>query len=95
MVLVYAVAEGWKDGQLKRNEFCKSYQPVTIDGQSWRAISWTTAASLVAVIEMVANGSLPAKGFIKQEEIPFEGLLATHTGQLFKTGVLAEIAVTQ
>ena len=95
VVLVYAVAEGWKDGQLKRNEFCKSYQPVTINGQSWRAISWTTAASLVAVIEMVANGSLPAKGFIKQEEIPFEGLLATHTGQLFKTGVLAEIAVTQ
>lgn len=91
VVLVYAVAEGWKEGQLKRNEFCKSYNPVTIDGQTWRAISWTTAASLVAVVEMVANGSLPGKGFIKQEEIPFDGLLATMTGQLFSTGTLGQL----
>jgi saccharopine dehydrogenase-like NADP-dependent oxidoreductase len=75
---------------LKRNEFCKSYSPILIDGQSWRAISWTTAASLVAVVEMVANGSLPEKGFIKQEDIPFEELLATQTGQLFETGTLEE-----
>lgn len=91
-VLVYATAEGWKDGQLKRNEFCKAYLPVIIDGQSWRAISWTTAASLVAVVEMVANGTLPTKGFIKQEEISFEGLLATQTGQLFITGRLGQPA---
>ena len=95
VVLIYAAAEGWKNGELKRNEFCQSYGPIEIEGQTWRAISWTTAASLVAVIEMVANGSLPAKGFIKQEEIPFEALLATHTGQLFKTGVLTQIEVAQ
>lgn len=84
VVLVYAVAEGWKDGQLRRNEFCRSYAPVVIDGQLWRAISWTTAASLVAVVEMVANGTLPSKGFVKQEEILFEGLIATQTGRMFE-----------
>ncbi|MNJ98967.1 Lysine 6-dehydrogenase [compost metagenome] len=84
VVLIYAVSEGWKDGELKRNEFYKSCKPIDIDGQSWRAISWTTAASLVAVIEMVANGSLPSKGFIKQEEISLEALLNTKTGGLFK-----------
>ena len=91
VVLIYAAAEGWKNGALKRNEFCRSYSPILIDGQSWRAISWTTAASLVAVVEMVANGSLPDRGFIKQEDIPFEGLLATQTGQLFETGILEEV----
>ncbi len=95
VVLIYAAAEGWIDGQLKRNEFCRSYHRIVIDGQSWRAISWTTAASLVAVIEMVANGSLTCKGFIRQEDIPFEGLLATQTGQLFLTGTLAQAEVTQ
>lgn len=90
VVLVYAAAEGWQEGNLKRNEFCKAYQPITIDGKAWRAISWTTAASLVAVVEMVANGSLPATGFIKQEKISFEGLLATQTGQLFATGLLGQ-----
>ena len=91
VVLVYAVAEGWKEGQLKRNEFCKSYGPLTIDGQKWRAISWTTAASLVAVVEMVANGSLSDLRFIKQEDIPLDGLLATQTGQLFSTGTLRQL----
>lgn len=85
VVLIYAAAEGWKDGQLKRNEFYKSCAPIVLDGQTWRAISWTTAASLVAVIEMVAEGTLPAKGFIKQEEISFEALLNTKTGGLFKS----------
>ncbi|ACU04624.1 saccharopine dehydrogenase C-terminal domain-containing protein [Pedobacter heparinus] len=85
VVLIYAVAEGWKDGQMKRNEFYKACAPIVIAGQRWRAISWTTAASLVAVIEMVANGSIPAKGFIKQEEISLESLLDTRTGSLFKS----------
>jgi saccharopine dehydrogenase-like NADP-dependent oxidoreductase len=84
VVLIYAVAEGWKDGQMKRNEYCKSCAPMVIDGQHWRAISWTTAASLVAVVEMVAAGALPSKGFIKQEEISFDALLATQTGSFFK-----------
>jgi len=91
VVLIYAVAEGWKDGQLKRNEFCRSYGPITIDNQSWRAISWTTAASLVAVVEMVADGSLPDRSFIKQEDIPLSGLLATQTGQLFSKGTSKQL----
>lgn len=84
VVLIYVVAEGWHGGALNRSEFCRAYKPIEIDGQTWRAISWTTAASLVAVIEMVSNGSLPQQGFIKQEEIDFDALLNTQTGSLFK-----------
>ncbi|MBB5623607.1 saccharopine dehydrogenase-like NADP-dependent oxidoreductase [Pedobacter cryoconitis] len=84
VVIIYADAEGWKNNELKRNEFCRSYGPIELNGNSWRAISWTTAASIVAVVEMVANGSLPSKGFIKQEEISFEALLNTKCGSLFK-----------
>lgn len=84
VVLIYATAEGWKDERLGRKEFCRSYYPLNMNGYTWRAISWTTAASLVAVVEMVANGTLPAKGFIKQEEIPFDAFLQTQCGSLFK-----------
>jgi len=87
VVLIYAAAEGRKDGQMKRSEFCRAYGPLEIEGQRWRAISWTTAASLVAVVEMVASGLLPSAGFIKQEEISLEGLLATHTGTLFEAAI--------
>ena len=53
-------------------------------GREWRAISWTTAASIAAVVEMVAEGQLPAKGFIKQEEIPYDQFMETENGQLYK-----------
>ena len=80
---VYAVVEGWKKGGIFRNEYYKAFNPITINGQTWRAISWTTAASLASVIEMVDTGSLPSKGFVKQEEIPFDVFLETDCGQFF------------
>ncbi len=84
VVYVYAVVEGWQDEKLLRNEFYKAYSPKDIDGRAWRAISWTTAASIAAVIEMVSEGQLPQIGFLKQEEIPFAAFLKTENGSFFK-----------
>ncbi|RRB16779.1 saccharopine dehydrogenase C-terminal domain-containing protein [Larkinella knui] len=83
VVYVYAVVEGWKGSVLEREEFYRAYHPREIDGQHWRAISWTTAGSVAAVVELVADGFLPQKGFIKQEEIPFDSLLGTQNGAFF------------
>jgi len=83
LVHVYAVVEGEIDGQMRRKEFFKTYFPKEIAGHTWRSISWTTAASLAAVVEMVAKGTLPQKGFIKQEEIDLNTFLATQNGSLF------------
>lgn len=83
VVYVYAVVEGWKKETIFRNEYFNAFNPIEIEGRMWRAISWTTAASIAAVIEMVDNGSLPNKGFIKQEEIPFDQFLKTDNGSYF------------
>ena len=83
VVYVYAVVEGWKKEKISRSEYFKAFYPIEIQKNKWRAISWTTAASLVAVIEMIKNGKLPNKGFIKQEEISFEDFLKTDSGKLF------------
>jgi saccharopine dehydrogenase-like NADP-dependent oxidoreductase len=84
VVIVYVAVEGWIKNNLSRREFYRSYSPVEINGKAWRAISWTTAASVSAVIEMVSNGMLPAKGLIKQEDIPFEDFLNTKGGRFFR-----------
>ncbi len=83
VVYVYAVVEGWKGDQLAREEFYHAYHPILIHGKEWRAISWTTAASVAAVVEMVANETLPNKGFIKQEEISYEAFINTRNGSLY------------
>ena len=83
VVYVYAVVEGWKGNRLEREEFYKAYHPIEIDGQHWRAISWTTAASIASVVEMVADGVLPDKGFVRQEDILLEDFLKTQNGAFF------------
>jgi saccharopine dehydrogenase-like NADP-dependent oxidoreductase len=83
VVYVYAVVEGWKGNDLAREEFYQAYHPIMIHGKEWRAISWTTAASVAAVVEMVAAKHLPQQGFIRQEDISFEKFCSTKNGSLY------------
>ncbi len=83
VVYVHVASEGTINGQMRRKEFVRAYRPVEIGGRQRTAISWTTSASVVAVIEMVRDGILPASGFLKQEDIPLDAFLSTHTGSLY------------
>ena len=83
VVYVHASVEGWTDQNLSREEFVRTYYPLLIAGDTRRTIAWTTAASISAVVELVSNGSLPEKGFIKQEEIPLDSFLVTRNGRLY------------
>jgi saccharopine dehydrogenase-like NADP-dependent oxidoreductase len=83
VVYIHASVEGWKGEALSRDEFVRAYYPLKIAGQRRRAISWTTAASVSAVVEMVNKGLLPGKGFLKQEEIPLAEFLKTQNGRLY------------
>jgi len=83
VVYVHVSAEGTKNDQLRRLEFVHRYLPRALAGAERTAIAWTTAGSVVAVIEMVRAGKLPARGFLKQEDIPFDDFISTRTGALF------------
>jgi saccharopine dehydrogenase-like NADP-dependent oxidoreductase len=83
VVYLHAAVEGKTDGMSYRKQYVRAYQPLDINGRVWRAISWTTAASAAAVVELVADGRLPQAGFIKQEDISFADLLSTKNGALF------------
>jgi saccharopine dehydrogenase (NAD+, L-lysine-forming) len=83
VVYVHVSAEGDIDGRLRRKEFVRAYFPVDVAGARRTAIAWTTSASVVAVIEMVRDGALPRRGFLKQEEIALDEFLRTRTGRRF------------
>lgn len=80
VVYVHAAAEGLRDGKLVREEFVRAYKPKLLAGKTRTAIAWTTASSVAAIIEMVRDGSLPAKGFLKQEDVGLDAFLSTTTG---------------
>jgi saccharopine dehydrogenase-like NADP-dependent oxidoreductase len=84
VVYVHAAVEGYQEGNLLREEFVRGYYPQMIAGQMWRAISWTTAGAVCAIVELVARGDLPSVGFLKQEEIPLPLFFDTPTGALYQ-----------
>lgn len=83
VVYLYAAVEGERAGLVVREQVVRTYQPMKLAGGQWRAISWTTAASACAVVELVATAQLPSRGFIRQEAVDFDGFVATSTGRLF------------
>jgi len=83
VVYVHVASEGEIDGHLQRKEFVRGYRPIEIAGERQTAIAWTTSSSVVAIIEMVRDGTLPTSGFLKQEDIPLKAFLATPTGSLY------------
>ncbi len=84
VVYIHAAVEGMDKGRMLRREYVRSLYPIEIGGRMWTAIAWTTAASAVAVIEMVRSGVLPAKGFVRQEDIPLDKFLATECGRHYE-----------
>ena len=84
VVYIHASAEGWRGKQLVRDEFVNAYYPTEVDGRLWSAISWTTAASVCAIVEMAHNGAIANKGFVKQEMLSLEAFYQTNNGRLFK-----------
>ncbi len=85
VVHVHVSAEGLLKGRLNRREFVRSYYPVEIDGRMWRAIAWTTASSVCAVIEMVSAGTLPDTGFLRQESVSLDEFFKTENGGRYAT----------
>lgn len=83
LVYLHASVEGVMDGLPHRENHVRRWLPLEIDGRVWRAISWTTAASAVAAVELLAQGTLPATGFVRQEDISLADLYATTSGRLF------------
>lgn len=84
VVYIHAAVEGVKAGSPFRENHVRAYKPINISGRVWRAISWTTAASAVSVVELVADGVLKDSGFIRQEDITLDALFSTQAGRHFE-----------
>ena len=85
VVYMHVASEGVIDGHLRRLEFVRAYYPRAIGGLQSTAIAWTTASSVVAVIELVRDGVLPPTGFLRQEDVPLDAFMATKSGAAFDT----------
>lgn len=80
IVYLHTAVEGVKQGEAVRENMVRAWLPQQVGGRYWRAIAWTTASSVVAVIELIARGHGPSGGFLRQEDMSLDDLFATHAG---------------
>ena len=57
-----------------------------VAGRLLSAIQLTTAAGVCAMVDLVLDGTLPAKGLVRQEACPLDAFLANRFGALFLRG---------
>jgi saccharopine dehydrogenase-like NADP-dependent oxidoreductase len=52
----------------------------TINGKHWTGIQITTAAGVCAVLDMLKDGKVPQKGFVKMEDVDYDAFIANRFG---------------
>ena len=80
VVIMYVNVVGSDEGPVMQRNFVKKIYGRLIDGTSLSAIQLSTAAGLVAILELFSRGSLKP-GFVKQEDIAVEDFFSTHWGR--------------
>jgi saccharopine dehydrogenase-like NADP-dependent oxidoreductase len=83
VVIVFVTVSGMKKGHLMQETYVNKVFAQEIGGEVKSAIQITTAGAICAVLDMLADGSLPARGFIRQEDIPLHAFLANRFGRYY------------
>jgi len=83
VVLVFATVTGRREGRLMQESYANKIYSRDIGGRRWSAIQVTTAAGVCAVVDLVREGVLPAKGFLRQEDVPLDAFLANRFGAYY------------
>lgn len=83
VVIVFVTVSGRQNGRLVQETYANKIYSGVVAGKLLSAIQITTASGICAVLDMLADGSLPSSGFIRQEEIPLESFLANRFGSAY------------
>lgn len=79
VVVFYVSVVGTLKGRLVQRSFVKKMKGDVVQGRTLSAIQLTTAAGVVAILELFAGGKL-GRGFVKQESVPLKAFLGTKWG---------------
>jgi saccharopine dehydrogenase-like NADP-dependent oxidoreductase len=84
VVLVFVTVTGWREGRLTQESYANKVYAREIDGRVWSAIQITTAAGICGVIDLLREGVIPDRGFVRQEDVPMDAFLANRFGQYYE-----------
>jgi saccharopine dehydrogenase-like NADP-dependent oxidoreductase len=83
LVLVFVTITGRKQGLLTQETFARKIHGADVGGVRLSAIQLTTAAGVCAMVDLMRSGALPARGFVRQEDLPLDRFLANRFGRYY------------
>jgi saccharopine dehydrogenase-like NADP-dependent oxidoreductase len=92
VVIVFVTVCGTKNGRFMQETYAHKVYAGPVSGRMMSAIQITTASGITTVLDLLKDGKLPQKGFVKQEDIGLADFLANRFGQYYAPqGGLAKV----
>ena len=92
VVIVFVTVSGMKDGRLLQDTWARKIYSHRLHGTLRSAIQITTASSACAMIDLLSQGKLPQRGFVKQEDVRLADFLGNRFGRVYALEELARAA---
>jgi saccharopine dehydrogenase-like NADP-dependent oxidoreductase len=87
VVLIFVTVSGWMEGRLTQESYAKKIYSQTVGDRLMSAIQITTASGICAMCDLLVEGKLPQKGFVRQEEAKLGDFLANRFGRYYARGI--------
>ena len=83
VVIVFVTVSGLRQGRLIQETYANKIYSQLVNGVMHSAIQVTTAAGICTVLDLLATGHLPQRGFIRQEDVDLDLFLANRFGRYY------------
>jgi len=83
VVIIFVTVAGWREGRLVQETYARKIYSAMVGGQIRSAIQITTASSLAAMLDLLAHGKLPQRGFLRQEDVKLADFLGNRFGAVY------------
>ncbi len=83
VVVIFVTVCGWRDGRYLQETHANKVYAGVVGGRRMSAIQITTAAGIATVLDLLAEGRIPTRGFVRQEEIVLADVLANRFGRVY------------
>ena len=83
VVIIFVTVAGWREGRLVQETYARKIYSAMVGGQIRSAIQITTASSLAAMLDLLAQGVLPQSGFLRQEDVKLADFLGNRFGAVY------------
>ena len=83
VVVIFVTVSGWRDGRLMQETYARKIYAQVQAGKLRSGIQVTTAGSACAMLDLLAHGRLPQRGFVRQEDVALDAFLSNRFGSVY------------